>query len=161
MMTQKIISLFVTCLLALTLVACQSVPGALTKQQIRVLQAEGFEYTEDGWAFNLSGKVLFQFDEDSLSDDSRTLIDHLSHTLKEIGIYKIRIEGHTDALGSESYNKALSLRRAEEAAAEFIKAGMLEHNLVVIAHGSSRPVADNATEDGRQQNRRVAIIVIP
>jgi len=152
---------FLVVLVAAALTACQSVPGTLSKHQIRVLQQEGFALTDDGWAFNLSGKVLFGFDDESLSDESKTIIAHLSKTLQDIHIYTLRIEGHTDAMGTEAYNKALSLRRAQQTTSEFVRTGMKAVNIAVVGHGADKPVADNDTAEGRQENRRVAIIVIP
>lgn len=75
------------------------------------------------------------------------------------GCYKtetVSITGHTDSIGSEAYNEGLSLRRAE-AVVEYLESIGVQSNLVAEGKGESEPVADNSTDEGRAQNRRVVI----
>jgi outer membrane protein OmpA-like peptidoglycan-associated protein len=71
----------------------------------------------------------------------------------------LRIEGHTDATGSDEYNQRLSERRAS-AVRDFLAAQGVDMNrMVAVGYGEYRPVADNDTREGRQKNRRVEIVI--
>jgi outer membrane protein OmpA-like peptidoglycan-associated protein len=72
---------------------------------------------------------------------------------------KLDIEGHTDSTGSDALNQKLSDQRADSVRKYLIEQGLPETSLIAVGFGSSMPVADNATAAGRQQNRRVEIIV--
>ena len=80
-------------------------------------------------------------------------------TVPQYSAYRVMIEGHTDSIGSDSYNRRLSERRAES-----IKRYLLQHfpieldRLVVKGYGKSKPIASNDTPDGRDKNRRVEIV---
>ncbi len=73
---------------------------------------------------------------------------------------KLIVTGHTDSRGTESFNKDLSMRRAESVKALLIKAGMDQSRIIVEGYGEEQPVADNSTELGMQENRRVDFIVM-
>ena len=92
--------------------------------------------------------------------ESDAIIEAVRATLKEhLEIKHLRIQGHTDDKGSAAYNKALSTRRAASVKAALIKAGIDAHSLSSEGFGSERPLADNATEEGRAANRRVEFLV--
>ncbi|WP_410017342.1 OmpA family protein [Pseudomonas sp. 14P_8.1_Bac3] len=151
------ITLFMT-LLALT--GCQTAPQkGLTPAQIAVLKQQGFELTDEGWAFGLSGKVLFGSDVESLNPQSTEIVERIGKALLGVGIDRVRIDGHTDASGKESYNEQLSLRRAKSVRNVLASIGMKEQNIQLRGLGSSQPVATNDTAAGRTENRRVAIVV--
>ena len=78
--------------------------------------------------------------------------------LKEWGDVNVEVAGHTDSMGSDKYNMGLSLRRAEAVRNYLVDKGIPAERLTVKAYGESQPVADNATEEGRFQNRRVELI---
>ena len=69
------------------------------------------------------------------------------------------VKGHTDSVGSDAYNDKLSLRRAESVAAYLVSQGVDADKVKTAGLGESQPLADNATDDGRAQNRRVEIFV--
>ncbi|WP_086013370.1 OmpA family protein [Thauera linaloolentis] len=147
---------------ALLLGACQTQPPAargLSEAQIATLIKAGFTETEDGWGLNLSGRILFATDTDQLTDEAAGIIEQVATALSIIEIDRVRVEGHTDNTGSPEYNQALSERRAEAVAREIARHGILDRNVVRRSFGNTRPIADNATPEGRAQNRRVAIIV--
>jgi outer membrane protein OmpA-like peptidoglycan-associated protein len=73
---------------------------------------------------------------------------------------RVNVIGHTDSSGSERYNKKLSLRRAESVKSALVKAGVNENAVSVSGMGDAAPVADNATKEGRAQNRRADVSVI-
>ncbi|MHC8316307.1 OmpA family protein [Pseudomonas sp. LB3P31] len=145
-------------LLALT--GCQTAPQkGLTPAQIAVLKQQGFELTDDGWAFGLSGKVLFGSDDGSLNSASTEIVQRIGKALQGVGIDRLRVDGHTDASGKETYNEQLSLRRARSVAKVLSTVGIKEQNIQLRGLGSSVPVASNTTTAGRTENRRVSIVV--
>lgn len=146
------------CLLALT--GCQTAPQkGLTPAQIAVLKQQGFELTDEGWAFGLSGKVLFGSDDDSLNAQSTQIVERIGKSLLGVGIERVRVDGHTDTSGKEAYNEQLSLRRAKSVGTVLAAAGMEQQNIQLRGLGSSEPVASNDTATGRTENRRVSIVV--
>ena len=161
-MTQRSLHFFtVTLFMAvLALTGCQTAPQkGLTPAQIAVLKQQGFELTDEGWAFGLSGKVLFGSDDDSLNSASTDIVERIGKALLGVGINRVRVDGHTDASGKEVYNEQLSVRRARSVAKVLTTVGMKEENIQLRGLGSSVPVATNTTTAGRTENRRVAIVV--
>ena len=151
------ITLFVA-LLALS--GCQTAPPkGLSPAQVAVLKQQGFEPTDDGWAFGLSGKVLFGSDIESLNAPSTEIVERIGKALLGVGIDRVRVDGHTDTAGKESYNQQLSLRRAKSVATVLTRVGMKEQNIQLRGLGSSQPVTANDTAAGRTENRRVSIVV--
>lgn len=153
--------LTITCVMGVvTLTGCQTAPQkGLTPAQIAVLKQQGFELTDEGWAFGLSGKVLFGSDVDSLNAPSTQIVERIGKSLLGVGIERVRVDGHTDASGKEDYNEQLSLRRAKSVGTVLTAAGMKPENIQLRGLGSSEPVASNNTAIGRTENRRVSIVV--
>jgi len=154
--------LFLTLLTALlALSGCQTAPPkGLTPAQIAVLKQQGFELTDEGWAFGLSGKVLFGSDIERLNKPSTGIVEGIGKALVSAGIERVRVDGHSDASGKESYNQQLSLRRAKSVGKVLTSVGMKEENIQLRGLGSREPVASNTTTAGRTENRRVSIVVI-
>lgn len=151
------ITLFMA-LLALT--GCQTAPQkGLTPAQISVLKQQGFELTDEGWAFGLSGKVLFGSDVENLNAQSTEIVQRIGKALLGVGIERVRVDGHTDASGKETYNQQLSLRRAKSVGKVLSEVGMKEQDIKLQGLGSKEPVASNDTPAGRTENRRVSIVV--
>lgn len=148
-------------LAVLAMTGCQTAPQkGLTPAQIAVLKQQGFELTDDGWAFGLSGKVLFGSDVENLNPASTDIVERIGKALLGAGIQRVRVDGHTDASGSQAYNEQLSMRRAASVSKVLTGVGMREENVQLRGLGSSKPVASNDTASGRTENRRVAIVVI-
>ncbi len=154
--------LFITLFIALlALSGCQTPPPkGLTPVQVAVLKQQGFELTDEGWAFGLSGKVLFGSDVEKLNKPSTEIVERIGKALTGVGIERVRVDGHTDASGKEAYNQQLSLRRAKSVGKVLVDVGMKEENVQLRGLGSSEPVASNSTSAGRTENRRVSIVVI-
>ena len=150
-----------TLLLAvLALTGCQSAPPkGLTPEQIAVLKREGFTPTDEGWAYDLSGKVLFGSDLDSLNGQSQAIVERIGKALLGVGIQGVRVDGHADSSGKAAYNQQLSERRAQSVAKALVGVGMQAQNIQRRGLGSTQPVADNRTSAGRTENRRVSIVV--
>jgi outer membrane protein OmpA-like peptidoglycan-associated protein len=110
----------------------------------------------------LSNDVSFGFGTATLADEAKAIIDELAEKIKadNRNLY-LEIEGHTDNTGEEAYNERLGLQRAT-AVRDYIYVthGIPLHRIAVFSFGESQPVADNATRDGRAQNRRVVIKVL-
>jgi len=144
----------------LALAGCQSTPPkGLSAEQIAVLKREGFTPTDEGWAYDLSGKVLFGSDLDSLNSQSQAIVERIGKALLGVGIQGVRVDGHADASGKAAYNQQLSERRAQSVAQVLVAVGMPAQNIHSRGLGSSQPVADNRTSAGRTENRRVSIVV--
>ena len=111
-----------------------------------------------GLIVNLSD-VLFDVDKDTLKPAAREKLARMSGILAAHLDLKIEIEGHTDSTGSEEYNQRLSERRAESVRTYFGQQGIGQAIVSAVGFGESRPVATNGTAEGRQQNRRVEIIL--
>ncbi|KAF7599365.1 MAG: hypothetical protein CGU29_08015 [Candidatus Dactylopiibacterium carminicum] len=159
------LNLFAGTLLLAALTACQTPPAAplarasLQERQVAALVRAGFRLTDGGWALDLDSRILFDTDSDHLGARSQATIARIAQTLIEADIDKLSIEGHTDNTGGESYNLRLSQRRAEAVARAIAEQGIPYANIQQSGLGSAHPVADNSNENGRAQNRRVAIIV--
>jgi OOP family OmpA-OmpF porin len=80
--------------------------------------------------------------------------------VKAINLEVIIAVGHTDSVGSDSYNQALSVRRAEAVKAYLISKGIEKNRVYTEGKGEKQPVADNKTAEGRAKNRRVEIEVV-
>ena len=153
------------------LAACQSLPQAPTSapqaqqsdRRIQVLREYGFEQTDEGWELQMSGKLLFDFDSDALQGQRRASVLKMGRAPVEVGVQTLRVEGHTDDQGSDTYNERLSLRRAQavaQALAEALaEAGIERGHISVRGYGRSRPLVTSGPEGARKENRRVAIIV--
>lgn len=100
--------------------------------------------------------VKFDFDKDQVKRDSYSDIQNLAEFMKQFPQTATTVEGHTDSVGSEAYNQKLSERRANAVRNVLVNELGVEGNRVdSVGYGESRPVADNATREGRAINRRV------
>jgi outer membrane protein OmpA-like peptidoglycan-associated protein len=106
-------------------------------------------------------EAKFKFDSWELSEDAKVALDKFVDMLiaQDKGVY-LEIQGHTDSTGEDEWNLILGKRRAD-AVMEYMhkKYTIPLHRMEVISYGSEAPVGDNATRDGRAQNRRVVILV--
>jgi outer membrane protein OmpA-like peptidoglycan-associated protein len=148
------------CLAAIVLLtACQVTTHGLNPTQIAMLKKEGFQQTNDGWALALSSKVLFDVDADAIKPETRQSIERTGQALASVQITRLRVEGYTDNTGSDTHNIDLSRRRAAAVEQALASSGLAGGRIQIEGFGKQNPVADNATEAGRAENRRVAIIV--
>lgn len=103
--------------------------------------------------------VLFDFDRARLTADAVQVTNGIADVLKDVKGRYIAVEGHTDSVGTAQYNQRLSEQRAWAVADELVARGLPKRNIAVRGFGESVPVASNATSTGRQNNRRVEVIV--
>ncbi|MCT8165909.1 MULTISPECIES: OmpA family protein [unclassified Pseudomonas] len=101
------------------------------------------------------GQVMFAFNSAELTPASEQRLQSLLPRLQDLGVTRIRVVGHTDSVGSDSYNQALSERRASSVAQYLISQGLAPDKITSQGRGESEPIADNDTEQGRAHNRRV------
>ncbi|MGK7371101.1 MAG: OmpA family protein [Candidatus Halalkalibacterium sp. M3_1C_030] len=114
--------------------------------------------TERGLVLTL-GDVLFDFNKATLKPGGERAVSELTKFLKEYPKRTVMIEGFTDSIGSESYNKELSRRRADAVRMELNANGISSGRIQIRGYGESFPVASNDNEAGRQRNRRVEVII--
>lgn len=105
--------------------------------------------------------LLFGFDSAKLAPQDRTKLDEVAGRLRnEAPEARMTITGHTDSVGSDAYNQKLSERRARSVADYLISSGIPKGSIASVSGaGERKPVADNGSEDGRAQNRRVEILI--
>ncbi len=123
------------------------------------LEGAKVERVGEGIQITFDSAILFAFNSSDLSDQARQNLVNLANSLKEYPNTEILIAGHTDSVGSETYNQELSERRANSAAAYLLDAGVGADRMSIIGHGETQPVASNDTDLGRQQNRRVEVAI--
>ncbi len=123
--------------------------------------AEVERVRDDLLKITLSNEVSFDFDSAEIKPAFRPTLQRLAEVLIKYERSRARIVGHTDSIGPEDYNLELSLRRAEAVRQALIEYGVPPERLTAEGRGEAEPRADNATEAGRQLNRRVEIYVSP
>ncbi|MDP2344318.1 MAG: OmpA family protein [Deltaproteobacteria bacterium] len=125
--------------------------GCVVKQLV-ILKAEKIEILD---------KVFFKTGKDVIEKKSFPLLDNIVTVLKSHPeIQHIRVEGHTDDVGTPESNKDLSDRRAKSVAVYLTSKGLEASRVVGVGYGLEKPIADNASEDGKAQNRRVEFVIV-
>lgn len=105
--------------------------------------------------------VNFDFDKATIRPDADSILAEATRTLQDAGEIRISVDGHTDAVGTDEYNQRLSERRATAVADHLAAGGIDRGRLTTRGFGEANPVASNITEDGRAQNRRVELRIVP
>jgi outer membrane protein OmpA-like peptidoglycan-associated protein len=114
-----------------------------------------------GDRLQLQQQVYFEFNKDTIKPESFPLLDEVARFLREHQeLGRIRIEGHTDDVGTESYNLELSQRRARAVFEYLSKQGVLAERLGHMGYGKRCPLSPNDTEEGRSINRRVDFVIV-
>jgi outer membrane protein OmpA-like peptidoglycan-associated protein len=131
---------------------------ALIAQQEKQLKELNAKKTARGMVITL-GDVLFSTNKAQLSSGGTRNVQKLADFLKQFEQRKVLIEGYTDSTGSNDYNQMLSVRRADAVRTALIDMGISSDRISTRGYGEAFPVASNKTAAGRQQNRRVEIIL--
>ena len=115
--------------------------------------AEGFA-TERTQNFILKG-VNFEFDSSRLTPEARSILNDVAETMMAYPDVKVDVEGHTDSIGPDAYNLALSERRANAVKRYLVQQGVPAERMTPVGYGETIPIDTNDTEEGRANNRRV------
>ena len=117
------------------------------------------ERVGEGIVVDFSEKILFAYDKSDLNSSAEGNLNKLVTILKEYPDTNIEVQGHTDSNGSDDYNMKLSERRAAAVSAYLRGRGVAGSRLTTKGYGESAPVADNGSDEGRAQNRRVTFLI--
>jgi len=129
------------------------------EQLERELEGVTVQRVEEGIALSFDSGLLFGFDTSALRDASKENLEKLARIMSDDNETNLMIVGHTDSTGDENYNLRLSERRSQSAANYLIEQGIAADRVQVEGRGEYEPIADNDTEAGRQENRRVEVAI--
>jgi outer membrane protein OmpA-like peptidoglycan-associated protein len=143
--------------------AAGAIVGAMMDKQERQLrQIQGVSVTRtspDELNVTVQNEVLFDFNSARLRSASRDSLRQMASVFQQYPNTTLSVQGHTDSIGSTSYNHRLSVRRADSVADYLETLGVNSSRLETLGYGESQPRATNSTASGRQMNRRVEIHV--
>ena len=127
------------------------------------LQGTGVSVTRmgDRIILNMPSNVTFATGDDRVSPDFYPTLDSVAIVLRKFDRTLIDVDGHTDSVGNAAFNQDLSERRANSVANHLASRGIDQRRMSAVGYGLERPIASNATEAGRAQNRRVEIAISP
>jgi len=114
---------------------------------------------ERGLVITLSGSILFRSAKSTLLSSAQVKLDQVANALLAVRARNLIVEGHTDSQGSESYNQGLSQRRADAVRDYLVQKGYPADRIQALGKGKDSPIADNASPEGRANNRRVEIVI--
>jgi len=130
-------------------------------------QVDEFRYVaeatraDDGIIVTIKDQILFDVDRADIRPASEAEIDRIANVLKRYPKTMITVAGHTDDAGHADHNKALSERRANAVKSALIGRGVAVDRMTAMGFGPNRPVASNETPEGRAENRRVELHIVP
>jgi outer membrane protein OmpA-like peptidoglycan-associated protein len=125
------------------------------ERELEELQAQE---TDRGLVLTL-GDVLFETGQATLMPGALTTVDRLAQFMGDYAERTVRIEGHTDSVGSDALNQSLSEQRANAVRDALVARGVDRARIQTVGYGEARPIASNDTSGGRQQNRRIEVVV--
>jgi outer membrane protein len=120
--------------------------------------AAGVKVDSVGCPLEQTLKLLFDFDSAELRPESITELERVVKFMGDVPFAKTMVEGHTDSVGADAYNMSLSDRRAKAVFDYLSSRGVDPARMSSVGKGETAPIADNATAEGRQENRRVMLI---
>lgn len=127
------------------------------------LQGTGVEVTrqDNNIVLTMPDAITFDFGQAGVKPQFYGVLNNLANTLNQFPETRIQIAGHTDNVGSDASNLQLSQQRANSVRTYLASTGVAAQRMQAVGYGESRPIADNSTESGRAQNRRVEVTLIP
>lgn len=126
----------------------------------RDMEGAEVERVGEGILITFDSGLLFDYNSAALRSATRQNLQELARTLIKYEDTEILIQGHTDATGSDDYNLQLSKERAISVENQLITSGVADQRLIIQGLGENEPVATNETAAGRQQNRRVEVVIV-
>lgn len=115
----------------------------------------------DEIVLNMPSNITFATDQANIRPEFYRVLNSVALVLKEFNRNLVNVYGHTDSDGSDAYNQTLSQRRAVNVAEYLVSQGTDSRRYYVVGYGEERPIASNATAEGKAQNRRVEIRLVP
>lgn len=113
--------------------------------------------TAEGLQVDLSGDFLFATGRSELSGTAKSKIAEIAAVLKKDGNNRVTVVGHTDSVGNDANNQALSEARAAAVKSELVAQGLSASRVTSMGRGETQPIASNDTAEGRAKNRRTEI----
>ncbi|MGS0524813.1 OmpA family protein [Zobellia nedashkovskayae] len=129
----------------------------IAKQEVVLANVESRTFELD--KIHVFEDVLFAFDKATLLETAKKELGSIYFYLLKNKTLHISINGFTDSIGSNTYNRSLSKKRAKAVAEYLVHLGLDKNRVVWQGHGGDKPIANNATSEGRKQNRRVEFII--
>jgi len=134
-------------------------PSPLVISENQVTEKE-FKLVKKGMTITLRG-IYFDFNKSTIKPQSYVVLDEAAKILKENPSIRVEIQGHTDSVGSDSYNQKLSEARAASVVNYFVMTHQIDpRRLVPRGYGETMPIASNISESGRELNRRVEFVIL-
>lgn len=141
--------------------------GAYMQRQAKQIQAQmegtGVQVAQDPKTGNINlvmpGNITFAYDDATLNPAFTGSLNQLAQTMKQYDKTTIVVAGHTDSNGSDAYNYRLSEQRAASVRNYLVAQGVAANRIQTVGLGKTQPVANNATDAGRAQNRRVELTI--
>ena len=130
-------------------------------EQLRglIVEITNIRETQRGLVISLSD-ILFDVNRATLKAGAEANIRRISAVLEQYPDYRISVEGHTDATGPDAYNQQLSEQRAQAVRTALVAGGVDPSRITAVGYGETQPIASNDDATGRQQNRRVEVVVL-
>lgn len=127
------------------------------------LQGSGVQVKREGNTIELimPGNITFGTDRSEIRSDFYNVLDSVATVLREFDQTAIKVSGHTDSTGADTYNQTLSEERANSVSGYLINRNIVRGRVQAVGYGERYPIASNDTESGRQANRRVELELIP
>ena len=147
--------------------ATGAIAGSFLDQQEADLRRQlendriGIRNTGDRLIVTMPQDILFAVDSSNVNSSLRGDLLTVAGSLKDYPRSRVQVIGHTDNTGSAAYNQGLSERRANAVADVLMSGGVSFNRIEAFGRGEDQPVASNLTEEGRAQNRRVEIVILP
>jgi outer membrane protein OmpA-like peptidoglycan-associated protein len=128
----------------------------------KTLRSEGTlvsKTTDNRLWITLAGEDCFEFKRSVVQAPARAQLDKIATYLRANAEAQVRIVGHTDPVGKDSANNALSLERAASARDWLVARGVLATRIAIAGRGAADPIATNSTDEGRATNRRIELLI--
>lgn len=143
--------------------AARPVKAVATKpDSLSGLQGTGIEVKRDGDTIRLlvPSSVTFNFNKADIKPEFMPVLDKVATAINDYPDAAVKVEGHTDSIGTAAYNQKLSERRAQNVRSYLVEHGVKSERIESKGYGLTRPIADNATDEGRAKNRRVEVVIM-
>lgn len=129
----------------------------------RQMEGTGVEVKREGDTIRLEApsNITFDTNRSEVKAEFRPVLDRLASSIAQYPGTVIQVEGHTDSVGTASYNQTLSESRAKSVRSYLIQRGVAANRIDAVGYGLTRPIADNSTAEGRAKNRRVEVLIVP